>query len=180
MLLCHLRKLSGQDRLQTEKGGFSRFPLQTHQPIDVYKLIPGRNVLRNALDAKLNAQAPFRTAPGCLAYESWAGLFICHDLGSTTSPLNCLFLQSNAFWGHIYRERERKRVVSRVPGIVTFKAMLSMDSANLKAEAARNLGLTTQPLRFITTQKNLWDLPGSKIAHTWSQQGFRILVVCVI
>ena len=45
--------------------------------------------------------------------------------------------------------------MSRVPGIVTFKAMLSMDSANLKAEAARNLGLTTQSLRFITTQKNL-------------------------
>ena len=30
--------------------------------------------------------------------------------------------------------------MSRVPGIVTFKAMLSMDSANLKAEAAEEFG----------------------------------------
>ena len=60
------------------------------------------------------------------------------------------------FGGHIYREKETERErKSSVPGIVTLKAMLSMDSANLKAEAARNLGLTTQSLRFITTQKNL-------------------------
>ncbi len=50
---------------------------------------------RNVLNAKLHAQALFRRAPGCLACESWAGLFICHTLGSTTSWPNCSFLQSN-------------------------------------------------------------------------------------
>eukprot|EP00434_Breviolum_minutum_P043739 symbB.v1.2.039004.t1/scaffold6289.1/size19347/1 len=35
-------------------------------------------------------------------------------------------------------DEAEKRVVSRVPGIVTFKAMLSMDSANLKAEVVVN------------------------------------------
>lgn len=170
VLLCHLRKLSGRDRLQTEKGGFSRFPLlQTHQP-DVYKLMvemSSETFLMQSWTHKLSSEGHrdalhMRVKQG----SSFATLWEAQQARQIAG-----FCRVICFGGIFVRERERCSWHCNLQGDVVH-GLCKRQSGGCEELGAE--------LRFITSLKNLWVLPGSKIAHTWSQQRFRILVVCVI